>query len=83
MQVDVHAEKKLVCVWLSHADENDPFVQERLSVLYRMCGQQKLRPAVFHSGQDNLQEQILDLLKHNRKLSAEREIQVEKLQSAS
>lgn len=82
MQVEMHAEKKLVCVWLSHADENDPFVQERLSVLYRMCGQQKLRPAVFYSGQDNLQEQILDLLKHNRKLSSEREIQAEKLRSA-
>ena len=67
MQKDVYAEKKLICVWLSHQDQDDPAVQEKLKGLYAECKSQGFRVCVFFSGDGELPELTLSLLQYNKK----------------
>lgn len=79
MQIDVHNDKKMVCIWLSHkeADQMDK-TDEHLKPLYEKCKKLKYRIALFQSGHEDAFELIIELFKYNRKLSAEREVQEEK-----
>ena len=79
MQIDVHDDKKLVCIWLSHkeSDQMDK-TEEHLKTLYKKYKKMKYHVAVFQSGQEDVFELTSELLKYNRRLFAEREVQAEK-----
>ena len=55
MKVEVFDDKKLVCVWLSHKDQNDPALQERLKPLYQEYKQKKYLVSVFYSGHEDIE----------------------------
>lgn len=78
MQIDVHEDKKLVCVWLTNNESADTAVDEKLKPLYEKYKQKKYTVAVYRSGGQDLAELTGALLRYNRKLFAEREVQVEK-----
>jgi len=78
LQIDVHEDKKLVCVWLTNNESADTAVDEKLKPLYEKYKQKKYTVAVYRSGGQDLAELTGALLRYNRKLFAEREVQVEK-----
>ena len=66
MEVDVHADQRLVCIWLTRADEENLAVQRRLPPLYRQYQKQKYKVAVFHAGNDDLTDLTRSLLLDNQ-----------------
>lgn len=83
MKNEVLDQEKMVCVWLSHADQENPAIQEQLKSLYREYRQKKYFVAVFYSGQEDLEQLTSDLLKYNRKKLEENKIAVEKKKKKS
>ena len=78
MQLDIHPEKKLVCIWLTKAESADASTQEQLGPLYDRFRKEKFLVAVFRSGGQDLTELTSELLRYNRKLFAEREVRAGK-----
>ena len=78
MQIDIHPEKKLVCIWLTKAESADISAQEQLRPLYDKFRKQKFLVAVFRSGNQKLTDLTSELLRYNRKLFAEREVRAGK-----
>lgn len=78
MEVNVHEKEKLVEVWLTNAEKNDPAVQEHLKMLYAKYKLFKYTVAVFQSGGRDLYQSTLDLLAYNKKRIAELEVLREK-----
>ena len=70
--------KKLVQVWLTRRESEDPVVQERLKPMYAQWKKQKYLVAVFRSGKEDLQHNTLDLLAYNKKRCAQLAVQREK-----
>ena len=83
MEISFVEEKKLVEVWLTHAESQDNAVQESLKPLYAEYGKKKYTTAVFLSGTRNLSDASSDLLCYNRRRIAELEVQKEKEQEAT
>jgi len=83
MQMNVDEEKKLVMIWLSNAEKNDPVIRENLKPLYAEYKKKKYWVAVFESGEKELYQGTLDLLAYNKRRCAELEVQKEKKQRAS
>ena len=82
MQIDLHEDKKLVCVWLTKGEAADAAVDEKLKSLYEKYKQRKYAVAVYRSGDQDLTELTGTLLRYNRKLFAQREVQAEKQRAA-
>ena len=80
--MDVRDDKKIVEIWLTNAEKNDPVLREQLKDVYAEYKAKKYMVAVFESGKGNLYENTRDLLLYNRRRSAEREVQQEKKQRA-
>ena len=78
MQIDVHEDKKLVCIWLANDEAADTAIDGKLKPLYEKYKQKKYTVAVYRSGGQDLAELTGALLRYNRKLFAEREVQAEK-----
>ncbi len=74
MEIDVDHSKKLVCVWLTQAESQDAAIKEQLGTLYLSYWKQKYKVAVFHSGHEDLYQNTLELLRYNRRRSAERTV---------
>lgn len=73
MEIEVLAASKIVAIWLTSAEAEDPVVLAKLSAIYADCAEKKYTPAVFHSGSRSLPEQTSGLLIHNRRRTAQRE----------
>lgn len=73
MEISVRDAQKIVEVWLTNAEKNDPAVAARLTPLYRAYQKQKYTVAVFQSGGADLLGCTRDLLRYNRKRIAELE----------
>ena len=73
MEISVSDAQKIVEVWLTNAEKNDPAVAARLQPLYRAYQKQKYTVAVFQSGGADLFGCTRDLLRYNRKRIAELE----------
>ena len=71
MQMNVDEEKKLVMIWLSNAEKNDPVIRENLKPLYAEYKKKKYWVAVFESGEKELYQGTLDLLAYNKRRCAE------------
>ena len=74
MEIAVHDDRKIVEIWLSNAEKNDAALRKELEPIYKKYHQQKYQVAVFESGNGDLYQSTLALLRYNRKRSAEREI---------
>ncbi len=69
---------KIVEVWLTNAEKDDPEVHESLKPLYKEYKEKKYLVAVFMSGTQDLYELTRDLLIYNRRRMAEREVKAER-----
>ena len=78
MEISVRDAQKIVEVWLTNAEKNDPAVAARLTPLYRAYQKKKYTVAVFQSGGSDLLGCTRDLLRYNRKRVAELEALREK-----
>ena len=79
MQIETNGQDKTVCVWLMKADQQDPGIEAWLKTQYPVWKRQNYRTAVFRSGTEDLYENTLALLRHNRTLSASQELAKDKL----
>lgn len=78
MEISVRDTQKIVEVWLTNSEKNDPAIAARLKPLYRAYQKQKYTVAVFQSGSADLLGCTRDLLRYNRKRVAELETLREK-----
>lgn len=78
MELEVYDTKKMVCVWLTHADQENAAIQDQLKSLYLKYKQRKYCVAVFHSGHEDLEGLTRDLLQYNRKRTEEISMTAEK-----
>lgn len=83
MKIDVLDKEKIVCIWLDHADQKNPAIQDQLKPLYQKYRQKKYLVSVFYSGQDDLEETTKELLLYNRKKIEENSIAAEKKKKKS
>ncbi|MCD7946084.1 MAG: hypothetical protein LUF81_05725 [Clostridiales bacterium] len=83
MEVNVRDNEKLVDVWLTNAEKNDPQIQAQLRELYAKYKDKKYLVAVYQSGSRDLYESTLALLAYNKKRVAELDVQREKRRQAA
>ena len=75
MEINENDEMKMVDIWLTNAEKNDPAVKAQLDQVYAQYKKKKYMVATFLSGNQPLQPSISDLLKYNRRKSAEMAVQ--------
>ncbi len=80
MQIKVHDDSKIVEVWLTNAEKDDPALQERLKRMYAAYRQKKYMVCVFKSGGQDMYTSVRDLLAYNRRKIAENAVMREKQQ---
>ena len=78
MEISIRDAQKIVEVWLTNSEKNDPAIVARLQPLYQAYQKQKYTVAVFQSGGSDLFGCTRDLLRYNRKRIAELETLREK-----
>ncbi|MBR3019378.1 MAG: hypothetical protein IKH57_20255 [Clostridia bacterium] len=83
MKIEVFDENRMVCIWLDHADQKKPAIQDQLKPLYQEYKQKKYFVSVFFSGHEDLEQLSRDLLQYNRKKIEEQHIAAEKKKKKS
>ena len=83
IQIETHHEKRIICIWLTKSESADAAIQSKLTPIFKQYQPQKYMVAVFRSGEQDLRETTSELLQYNRRLSAEREVQSEKMKTLS
>jgi hypothetical protein len=78
--MNVLDDRKIVEIWLTRAERDDPALNASLKDIYAEYKQKKYTVAVFQSGDRDLYRSTLDLLAYNKKRVAELEVQREKRQ---
>lgn len=78
MEMNVRDDKKIVEIWLTNAEKDDPVMQNGLKEIYAQYKGKKYMVGVFESGKGDLYENTRDLLLYNRRRSAEKAVQKEK-----
>ena len=78
MKLSIDEKEKLFCIYLNHADQQNPFLQARLKALYQEYKQKKYCVAVLRSGQESLEGLTRDLLLYNRGKKEEMNLAAEK-----
>ena len=76
--MEIRDESKIVELWLTRKERDDPAFRESLKPIYQEYKEQKYFVAVFLSGEEDLYQQTRDLLLYNRRRQAEKEVQAEK-----
>lgn len=69
---------KIVQIWLTNAEKNDPEVAEKLRPLYAENKSRGYMTVVYKSGGQDMKEGMRDLLVYNKRKLAELEVQQEK-----
>jgi len=80
LELNVRDDKKLVEIWLNRAEKADPDFREGLKDIFDKYKKTKYTVAVFESGEQDLYQNTLALLKWNKRRFAELEVQQEKKQ---
>jgi len=80
MEINVNNSTRIVEIWLSNAEKNDDEIRQSLKPLFKEWKAQKYLPVVYESGEGDLKESILGLLRHNREVLAKRQLAEEKRQ---
>ena len=73
LKINVHDDRKIVEIWLSHSEQADVALREQLRPIYQEYNGKKYTVAVFQSGTEDLYEQTHQLLLYNRNRAAELE----------
>ncbi len=74
MEMNVREDKKIVDIWLTNAEKNDPVLREGLNDIYKKYKEKKYLVAVFESGEKDLYQGTLDLLAYNKRRIPELEV---------
>ena len=72
MEINRNDEKKIIEIWLTNQDQQDPEIQTTTNELIAYWYRQNYLPVIYRSGIEDLRENLLPLLKHNRKCSAQK-----------
>lgn len=78
MEIEKHSDKKLISVWLTNADQQDAVLLSWLKCQYPKWKSEGYLTAVYYSGKENLYENTLALLRHNRRLQVMKALAAEK-----
>lgn len=78
MQIQVHEDKKIVCVWLTKDESSDVATPTQIKDSIAQFQPKKYLVVIFRSGTQELTESTRELLRYNRRLTAEREVLAEK-----
>ena len=76
--MEIREQNKIVELWLTREERDDPAFRESLKSIYQRYKDQKYLVAVFLSGEEDLYQQTGDLLLYSRRRLAEKEVQAEK-----
>ena len=76
--MEIREQSKIVELWLTREERDDPAFRGSLKPIYQQYKDQKYLVAVFLSGEEDLYQQTWDLLLYNRRRLAEKEVQAEK-----
>lgn len=71
MEIHGDMESRIVEIWLTRGEKNDPKLHERLQDIYDQYKKEKCLVAVFESGEQDLYQSTIDLLRYNRLRLAE------------
>lgn len=74
MEIRVLEDKKLVEVWLTNKEKEDVQIVDYPKGIYGVYRAKKYRVATFLSGSENLWDNTVGLLQHNRQCTAKREL---------
>lgn len=64
----------MVDIWLTNTEKKDPEIKRSLQDIYKEYQKKNYLVAVFESGSHDLYQNTLELLRYNRRRSAEREV---------
>lgn len=78
MQCEILIEKKLVCIWLNRNESAAPEVPALLEPIYKKYNAINYMVVVFRSGSHDLISLTSELLRYNRRLLAEREVEAKR-----
>ena len=78
MQIQVHEGKRIVCVWLTKDESSDAETPAQIKKVIAQFRPKKYLVVIFRSGTQELKESTHELLRYNRRLTAEREVLAEK-----
>ena len=81
MQSEILVKKKLVCIWLTRNESVDPEVLASLEPIYQKYTALNYLVVVFRSGSRELIGVTSELLRYNRRLIAEREVEANRQES--
>ena len=73
MEIRVLDDRKIAEFWLTRAERDDAAFRESLKPLYKQYRDRKYLVAVYLSGEEPLYDLTRDLLRYNRRRTAEKE----------
>ena len=82
MEINRNEATRTITVWLTNADQQNEAIQNWLKSKYPVWKKQGYLTAVYLSGHEDLYENTLALLKYNRRLSAQKEVEAERQAAA-
>lgn len=74
MRMEVREQSKLVELWLTQEEKDDPVFRDGLKPIYQKYREQNYLVAVFLPGEGDLYQQTRDLLIYNRRKLAEEQV---------
>ena len=80
MEMHINHENKLVDIWLTNADRSNKAIQAELKNIFLEFSNRKYMIAVFESGSNDMFASTLELLKYNKKRSAQCEVERQRRQ---
>ena len=78
LEISRNKNNKTIEVWLTKAERDDQKLQESLKPHYKKWKEAGYLPVVYLSGNENLYDNTLALLKHNRNRTASQEVAAER-----
>lgn len=72
--MEVREQSRMVELWLTQEEKNDPVFREGLKPIYQKYREQNYLVAVFLTGEGDLYQQTRDLLLYNRRKLAEEQV---------
>jgi hypothetical protein len=73
LRMKIRDQSRIVELWLTREEKDDPALRESLRSIYQQYKTQNYLVAVFLSGETDLYQQTRDLLLYNRRRRAERD----------
>lgn len=83
MQIEIIKKNKLVLIWLTGNESDDPKTNAKIKPIIKRYHAQQYTVVVFRSGKQELCALTSELLKYNRQLFAEQELKGEHCQYIS